>query len=366
MSSVPLADSLSWYWSLFNQPALYPVYVVLVLSGILFWVITTPLRNVGWALGTVLWDIGAKHAALTSRVVEGYLLVAKDRDLCKLPPGDYLWALYEAIFTVPMGILKSDADSFGEYGVLAYKVWDASHQYWCRYLPNTSQELWASTLLYARGTLLACIASYRRAEGMAHGVCWFILLVGAILIYVPLTMLRVLEVVLLGWRGVLIILMLLNIANWFYQWGLWVTYSTGLGVVLIAALITVKELDIGAELDKISPSVVASQGWTQVKDGAKSRRRHERANMRNLTAEQATGSVRPPEGEAAEPEQDERSAAAIQAELRQSLQRVEQLEAEFERNSTVRRGRLHSSRGECPAPGTGEHVPTAAQGPFQA
>lgn len=357
--------SMSYWWGLLCQPAYYPVYAALMLATVITWVVTTPLRNVGWTLGASLCELGLKHATLSAQIVEGYLAVAKDEGLRSKPPGDYVWLVYESFFKVPMSILDRDSEAYGLYGRLAFKGWDFAHEYWCVYLPDTTQTLWTSAGRYARGTLRSCVASYRRADGLAYGVFWVVMLICAVCVYVPLTLLRVLEVILCGWRGVLVLLSLLKVSDWIWSWGWWVNYLVAAGVLLITALATVHELRIGEELDKVSPAVVAQAGWSQVQADAARRRIEERSTLRELRGDkpvEEVGALDSPE----EPQPEmsipcERSPAAIQAELRQSQQRTEQLREEFEANSAVRRGRLNSSRGECPAPGNGGGVPAPAQ-----
>lgn len=368
---VALESRESWLELLF-QPALYPVYVALVVIAITVWVVTTPIRNVGWSLCAAVCEIGWQHAKLSAQVIEGYLTVAKDEGLRARPSSEYLWLLFEGFFTVPMAILKREGDTYGPYGRLAFKGWDFAHEYWCVFLPDTAHSLWTSTGLYAYGTLKSCVDSYHRAEGITCGVFWIVLLSGAVCIYVPLTFLRILEILLFGWRGVLVLIGLLKLTDWIWSWGWWINYVTASGVVLMALLATVQELEIGDKLDKVSPTVVAQAGWAQVQADAALRRREESSTLRSLRSaprdpvdEQGVLDIAVDE-QSATPTEGERSPAAIQAELRQSQQRVEQLQVEFEANSEVRRGRQTASRGECPAAGTVVTVPTPPGQAFQA
>lgn len=153
------------------------------------------------------------------RIVEGYLAIAKDESLWNRPKGEYLWLMYEAVFEVSLKIIGAERAELGLYGTLVYKGWDFAHEYWCTYLPDTSQALWNSACQYSRGAARACVCSYRRAQGLAHGLFWFILLVIAVIVYVPLTALRILEVLFCGWRGVVIILFALNVTNWVWCLG---------------------------------------------------------------------------------------------------------------------------------------------------
>lgn len=361
-----LGASLEYWWALLCQPELYPVYAALVLATVILWVVTTPLRNVGWTLAAGLCELCLKHAKLSAIIMEGYLAIAKDDGLRARPPGDYLWLLYESLFKVPMGILERDREDYGLYGTLAFMGWDFAHEYWCVYLPDTAQSLWTSADRYARATLRSSVNSYRRAEGLVSGAFWVVMLFLSVCVYVPLTALRVLEVVLCGWRGVFILLSLLKVTDWIWSWGWWVNYVVTSGILVLAALATVQELKIGEELDKVSPAVVAQAGWSQIQSDAAKRRNEERSTLRELRRvkpAEEVGVIDFPQEES-QPETCipcERSPAAIQAELRQSLQRSEQLREEFEANSAVRRGRLNSSRGECPAPGTGGDVPGSTE-----
>lgn len=366
-----LESSESWLL-LLCQPALYPVYVALMVLAITVWVVTTPIRNVGWTLGATLCEIGWQHARLSAQVVEGYLAVAKDNRLRARPSSEYIWLLFEGFFTVPMTILERDGDKYGPYGRLAFKGWDFAHEYWCVFLPDTAHSLWTSARLYAHGTLKSCVASYRRAEGLTYGVFWIILLLGAVCIYVPLTILRILEILLFGWRGVLLLLWLLKLTDWVWNWGWWVNYVAVSGVVLMALLATVQELKVGDKLNKVSPTVVAHTGWTQVQADAAQRRKNERSTLRGLRSasqhpiEELSVLGIAVDDQTTTPAGEERSPAAIQAELRQSQQRVEQLQGEFEANSEVRRGRQTASRGECPAAGAVVAVPAPPGQAFQA
>lgn len=344
-----------WLDLLFH-PALIPVHVTLMVGAVLAWVITTPVRDVGWVLMTNVCALCWKHIELNLRVAEGYVAVVKDERLRALQPGEYVWALFEALFAVPMEILGANEEEYGAYGVLAYKGWDFLRELWCVYVPDTLQQLCSSSRCYACGWLNACVASYRRAHGLVGGTFWAIMLVLAVCVYVPLTVLRVLEVLLRGWKGVLVTLLLVNMAGWYYQWGMWVTYFTVAGVVLAVILVVLKEFGVGEKFDKIAPGRVAKRGWRQVREEARVRRAEEHSALRELRggtecsptlkgkADQSAAHLVP----------GGRSPSAIQAELRQQRQRVEELEREYERNERIRRGRLNLRRGECPASRAGD------------
>lgn len=345
----------SW-WELLFHPVLVPVHVALVVGAVLAWVVTTPLRDVGWTLMANLCALCWKHVELSLRVAEGYVAVIKDDELRALQTGEYLWALFEAIFAVPMEVIEARKEEYGAYGVLAFKGWDFLRELWCVYVPDTLQQLCSSSCCYAWGWLNACVASYRRAHGLVSGAFWAIMLVLAVCVYVPLTVLRVLEVLLRGWKGVLITLLLVNMAGWYYQWGVWVSYFTVVGVVLAVILVVLKEFGVGEKFDKIAPGRVAKRGWKHVRDEARTRRAEERTALRELrggTECSPTPTGKEDQGTAS-PALPERSPSAIQAELRQQKQRVEELEREYKRNERIRRGRLNLRRGECPAPQAGD------------
>lgn len=345
----------SW-WALLFHPVLFPVHVTLMVGAVLAWVITTPVRNVGWALVTNVGALCWKHIELALRVAEGYVTTIKNEELRTLQAGEYVWALCEAVFVVPMEVIDANRSEYGAYGDLAYKGWDFQRELWCVYIPDTLQQLYSSSCRYACGWLTACVASYRRAQGLVSGTFWVVMLLSAVGLYIPLTLLRVLEVVLRGWKGVMAIVLLADTSCWAYGWGGWIPFVTAAGIVLAVAMLVIKELQVGAKLDKVAPNRVARHGWNRVLSDAKDRRKREQRALQDLAGEGELpqGATDRKERGVAVNAPEERSPCAIQAEIRQQKQRVELLEQEYQENVRVRRGRLNLSRGGCPAPGCGD------------
>lgn len=359
----------SWLELLF-QPALLPIYTALVVGTVLVWVVTTPVRNVCWALTASVAAVCWMHFELALKIAEGYVSLAKDEQMRALRSGEYVWTLYEALFTVPMAVIDNDREKYGAYGSLAFKGWDFLREFWCVYLPDTTQMLVDSSCLYALGWLRACVASYHRAEGVVCGLFWAVMLLLAVCVYVPLTVLRVLEVLFRGWKGVVVVLVFVNAAGWFYEWGQWVVYITAVGVILMVAQLVIKEPRVGEELDKISPKYVAQWGWKQVVTDAHDRREKEQRELSVLTGvpEHPQDLERQDKSAHESIASEGRSPSAIQAEIRQQRQRMAVLEREYKETVKVRRGRLNSSRGGCPAPrcGDGEDASSTARRAFVA
>ncbi|KAE8959948.1 hypothetical protein PR001_g30545, partial [Phytophthora rubi] len=124
------------------------------------------------ALARVAMDLTARHFVpelLSSRngqrrhvVATPYQAVLANDEVNQLRGVQYVYALWGALFAVPVSVLTESEDRYGEYGRALRKWWDAAYATFYAYLPDLALSTAHSTAKYARASKEAGVSSGKR------------------------------------------------------------------------------------------------------------------------------------------------------------------------------------------------------------
>ncbi|KAE9074853.1 hypothetical protein PF010_g24520 [Phytophthora fragariae] len=256
-------------------------------------------------------------------------------ELNQLRGVQYVYALWGALFAVPVSVLTESEDRYGEYGRALKKWWD-------------------STAKYARASKEAGVSSGKRTAEVFRVGFLVALLCVSLLIHLPLAAYNLLELLLLGKVGVALALLSFNCANYYLEWTRW---GLPASVIVVAVGLTSCIWRMGeadGPLMELTPSALLLQAWEGMRTRAEQRQTTELESLRRLQADVLDDLL--PFHDALEelpatavPNDRERNPVAISAEQRAAEERNAALRQELVQHS-VRRGRRTVSRGECPAP----------------
>lgn len=94
-------------------------------AGIAVWVVTTPIRNVGWALGASALDCGTTICFFWYTCSDRFVTTVRGANAKALPPREYACILVTLLFLVPMAVLRNYESRFEIFGRLCLRWCEA-------------------------------------------------------------------------------------------------------------------------------------------------------------------------------------------------------------------------------------------------
>ncbi|KAE8975222.1 hypothetical protein PF011_g24564 [Phytophthora fragariae] len=294
------------------------------------------------------------NLSLFDACLRQYQAVLANDEVNQLRGVQYVYALWGALFAVPVSVLTESEDRYSEYGRALRKWWDAAYATFYAYLPDLALSTAHSTAKYARASKEASVSSGKRTAEVFRVGFLVALLCVSLLIHLPLAAYNLLELLLLGKVGVALALLSFNCANYYLEWARW---GLPASVIMVAVGLTSCIWRMGeadGPLKELTPSALLLQALEGMRTRAEQQQTTELESLRRLQADVLDDLL--PFHDALEelpatavPADRERNPVAISVELRAAEERSAALRQELVQHS-VRRGRRTVSRGECPAP----------------
>ncbi|KAG3241341.1 hypothetical protein PI124_g13780 [Phytophthora idaei] len=255
-------------------------------AGIVVWVITTPLRNVSWALLASVSDGGHAVYFFWYTCGDRYLGAARSAQALALPPVDYACALVTLAFLIPIAVLRDYETRFGITGRLCLKWCEAFHHSCCLFVPDATQLLWVSSCKYARATGEAVVAVLDRTGDFIVGAYLLASLLLSILIYLPRLVYESVEGVLCGWMGVGLIVLIVDVyLDFTIACCYWNTT-----VLLVGCYSHLMQCYEKSHLSAASkPGQAARRGWGELAGRIGRREERERASVERLRGTREDG-----------------------------------------------------------------------------
>ncbi|KAE9241230.1 hypothetical protein PF004_g7146 [Phytophthora fragariae] len=315
------------------------------------------MRNVGWTFAGEVWRVASLNETLWNDCLLQYNSGLFNDEVRQLRGVAYAYALWGAVFAVPMQVLDDNDQRYGDYGRMLRRWWVAAYETYDAYLPDLGLNTACSIKNYALATKDAA-ASCRRRAGEVLRIVKFLL---ALTFFTPMAVFEFVEFVLLGEAGVALALLMINLVNYYFVW-------TTLGVAASVVFVTVGVVTHiwrggkgRSDRERLSPTTMIVDGLREVRERAADRSRTETEELERLRGADTEVPPQYYDARSDDPvildEGPSRTPAAISAELRAAEERSDLLRHELVQHPDVRRGRQTSSRGGYPEPGRDRGVP---------
>ncbi|KAE8966823.1 hypothetical protein PR001_g28280 [Phytophthora rubi] len=354
-------DALFRWQATYVPAELLPAYCVAGIGFVFVWVVSTPVRNVGWQFSAEVWRVASLNGALWNDCLRHYNAVLANPEVRQLRGLAYVYALRGTIFAVPMQVLTQNEQKYGDYGRMLRHWWVAAYTTFYEYVPDLGLKTARSVNNYARATKDAAVSSRRRIGEALHVTLLICKFVASLAFFLPMALYTVVEYVLLGETGVALAVFVVNLANHYFEWTRWSAPGSVL-FVTVGVITHIWRCGSGdTELERLSPTTIVLEGLKEVRERAATRERTETEDLQRLQGPQ--GEALPSSTGRAEfvrvevVESPSRAPAAISAELRATEERSALLRLELAQHPDVRRVRRTCSRGGCPVPGQDGVVP---------
>jgi hypothetical protein len=95
-------------WSCWPSPCAVGVCFALV------WILTTPLRNVGWVFLSDVYRVLSLNDSLGNECLHQYQGVLRNAEVRQLEGLTYVYAVWGALFAVPMEVLSVNEEQYGD------------------------------------------------------------------------------------------------------------------------------------------------------------------------------------------------------------------------------------------------------------
>ncbi|OWZ07315.1 hypothetical protein PHMEG_00020311 [Phytophthora megakarya] len=139
------------------------------------------------------------------------------------------------------------------------------------YLPDLGTNTCHSVGNYGRASWEATGAVYKRVEAFVCGLCWFLVLLLSLILDVPMALYDVLEYLCCGSVGVFVIISVVNLLNFVFQWLTWCSYAS-YGIAIVGVLTHVwRRGEADGQLDRVAPRAVLSNAFESVRRDAEFR-----------------------------------------------------------------------------------------------
>ncbi|GMF49208.1 unnamed protein product [Phytophthora fragariaefolia] len=356
-----LLETVARWLRIYATPELLPAYCCAGVGCVLAWGVSTPLRNVGWNFAYEIWRVVSLNGCLWNDCLLQYNGVLLNDEIRQLRGVAYAYALWGAVFAVPMQVLADNEQRYGDYGQMLRKWWVAAYETFYAYLPDLGLSTACSVKNYALATKDAAISSRRRTGEVLRVVLLFVKFLLGLAFFAPMAVYEFVEFVLLGEVGVALALLMMNLLNGYFEW---TTLGVAASVIFVTLGVVTHLWRCGsgkADRERLSPSTIIVDGLEEERERAADRSRTETKGLERLRG--AAPEVPPQYYDARvdDPviidEGPSRAPAAISAELRAAEERPALLRLELAQHPDVRRGRQTRSRGGCPVPGRERGVP---------
>ncbi|EGZ19111.1 hypothetical protein PHYSODRAFT_327425 [Phytophthora sojae] len=345
--------ALARYQERYAPVGLLPAYCGAGVCCVLVWVISTPLRNVGWAFGAQVWRVACLNGSLCA--------CANTTQCCSIARCESCKALRTYMLSgVPSSRYPCASSKTRKSAMATTDGCCISGG-----LPLTLRSMSTahSVACYAKATRAAAAQSRRRAFEGFH-VAWIVTkFVISLAFFAPMAAFDLLEFALLGTVGVAVALVTLNVANYVLEW---TSYGPPVTVLIVTAGVVThiwRGCDNQKDADEFSPTGMIILGLKNLRARAAERERSEKESLQQprgsdaaedqTTYADARDGVEVTIDEEAPP----RAPAAISVEFRAAQERSTLLRLELARLPEVRRGRRTCSRGGCPVPGYTDPMP---------
>ncbi|KAG6612669.1 uncharacterized protein IUM83_03310 [Phytophthora cinnamomi] len=261
---------------------LLPAYCGDGICCVFAWVISTPLRNVGWAFGAQVWRVACLNGSLWNACLCQYNAVLLNREVRELRGAAYVYTIWGALFAVPVRVLEDEEEHYGVYGRTLHKWWFAAYSTFYAYLPDLGLSTALSVACYAKATHAAAAQSRGRAFEGLH-VAWLVTkFVLSLAFFAPMAAFDLLESALLGAVGVTIALITLNAANYVLDW---TPYGPPATVRIVTAGVVThiwRSFDDQKDTDEFSPTGIIIRGLKDMRARAAERERSETESLQRL------------------------------------------------------------------------------------
>ncbi|KAE9284265.1 hypothetical protein PR003_g26895, partial [Phytophthora rubi] len=314
-----LLETIARWLQTYATPELLPAYCCAGVCCVLTWVISTPLRNVGWTFAGEVWRVASLNGTLWNDCLLQYNSVLLNDEVRQLRRVAYAYALWGAVFAVPMQVLADNEQRYGDYGRMLRKWWVAAYK------------------------------NRRRAGEVLRIVLLILKFLLVLTFFTPMAVYEFVEFVLLGEAGVALALLMMNLINYYFEW-------TTLGVAASVVYVTIGVVTHiwrggkgKTDRERLSPTTIIVEGLKEVRERAADRSRTETEDLERLRGADTEVPPRYYDAHSDAPviidDGPTRAPAAISAELRAAEERSALLRLELAQHPDVRRGRQTRSRG---------------------
>ncbi|KAE9189448.1 hypothetical protein PF002_g25038 [Phytophthora fragariae] len=359
-----LLETIARWLQTYVTPELLPAYCCAGVCCVLTWVISTPLRNVGWTFAGEVWRVASLNGTLWNDCLLQYNSVFLNDEVRQLRGVAYAYALWGAVFAVPMQVLADNEQRYGDCGRMLRKWWVAAYETYYAYLPDLGLNTACSIRNYALATKDAAVSSRRRAGEVLRIVLLILKFLLALTFFTPMAVYEFVEFVLLGEAGVALALLMMNLINYFE----WTTLGVAASVVYVTIGVVTHIWRGGkgkTDRERLSPTTIIVEGLKEVRERAADRSRTETEDLERLRGADTEVPPRYYDAHSDAPviidDGPTKAPAAISAELRAAEERSALLRLELAQHPDVRRGRQTRSRGVPNPVVTGAYVSTVAE-----
>ncbi|KAE9316120.1 hypothetical protein PF008_g19087 [Phytophthora fragariae] len=277
-----LLETVARWLRTYATPELFPAYCCAGIGCVLTWVISTPLRNVGWTFAGEVWRVASLNGTLWNDCLLQYNSVLLNDEVRQLHGVAYAYALWGAVFAVPMQVLADNEQRYGDYGRMLRKWWVAAYETCYAYLPDLGLKTACSIKNYALATKDAAASCRRRAGEVLRIVLLIVKFLLALTFFTPMAVYEFVEFVLLGEAGVALALLMMNLVNYYFEW-------TTLGVAASVVFVTIGVVThiwrggkVRSDRERLSPTTIIVEGLREVRDRAADRSRTETEELEQL------------------------------------------------------------------------------------
>ncbi|KAE9019916.1 hypothetical protein PR003_g14372 [Phytophthora rubi] len=130
-------DSVARWQSTYAPAELLPAYCVTGSGFVFVWVVSTPVRNVGWQFSGEAWRVASLNGALWNDCLRQYNAVLMNAEVRQLRGVAYVYAFCGAVFAVPLQVLTQDERKYGDDGQMLRRWWAAAYATFYEYLPES-------------------------------------------------------------------------------------------------------------------------------------------------------------------------------------------------------------------------------------
>ncbi|OWZ11333.1 hypothetical protein PHMEG_00015664 [Phytophthora megakarya] len=181
---------MSWFWEYtwekYADASLWPVHCFTAVCVIGGWTVTTPFRAVWWNLIRETWRVFLLNGDMIAACLTRYLQVVQDPSIQQLRGWEYAGALGGAALSVPSLVLMEDEGKHGRYGRMHLAWWNAWRETLYDYLPDLVADTYRSTTNYYHASWDATGATTKRFGAVVYAVCWFVMLLLSVTLYLPM------------------------------------------------------------------------------------------------------------------------------------------------------------------------------------
>ncbi|KAE9104210.1 hypothetical protein PF010_g13469 [Phytophthora fragariae] len=262
----------------YARTELLPAYV----GAVAVWVVSTPFRRIAGAFLVQVWRVLRLNGGMWFEIASRYQEVLQNRELCQLRGPAYAYALWSALFAVPVQVLRDGEVEYGRYGRMHRSWWLAGQVTLGQYGPELLVTTVRSLGRYGRASGEACLLTGRRMFAVMHGVGWLLLLLLSLAIHIPMALYDLMEFSLCGTVGVVALVAALNALNYLLKWTSF-SLETTVAIGCMGLLTHGWSLGDGdGRIRKMAPQFVVGSAWDSVLQHADDRDRSESASLLRL------------------------------------------------------------------------------------